>query len=57
MFVIEQKRCVKEDMKVLVAGGLVIEIGKDMNLAEAYGGFIGIVKFLRLGAKLLAETS
>lgn len=39
-----------------VASGLIIEIGKGISLAKAYGEFIGIARFSRPGAKLLAET-
>lgn len=39
-----------------VAGGSIIEIGKEINLIEAYGEFIGVARFSRRGAKLLAET-
>lgn len=54
--VIEQKRCIEEDMKVRIAKGLMAEIGKGINLSEAYGEFIGIAKFSKAGAKLLAEA-
>ncbi len=54
--VIEPKKCIEEDMKVRVASDLMIEIGKGISLSEAYGEFIGITRFSRAGAKLLAEA-
>ena len=32
------------------------EIGKGINLSESYGEFIGIAKFSKAGATLLAEA-
>ncbi len=52
--VIEPKKCIEEDMKVRVASDLMVEIGKGISLSEAYGEFIGITRFSRAGAKLLA---
>ena len=54
--VVEQKKCVEEDMRVRVVSGLMKEIGKGISLSEAYGEFIGIAKFSKAGAKLLAEA-
>ena len=44
-----------EEMKVKVRKGLVIDISKDMNAAEADGENVGIVKFGPAGAALLIE--
>jgi L-glutamine-phosphate cytidylyltransferase len=45
-----------EEMKVKVSDGLVVDIRKDMNPAEADGENLGMVKFSSTGAKrLIAE--
>jgi choline kinase len=42
-----------EEMKVKVNAGLVADISKNMNLLEAHGENVGIVKFGAQGAKIL----
>lgn len=44
-----------EEMKVKVREGVVVDISKEMNPAEADGENVGIVKFGPAGAKLLIE--
>lgn len=53
--VVEKKRCVAEDMKVMVRGNLITEINKTMNLSKSYGEFIGIAWFSKKGAAVLAN--
>lgn len=45
----------EEEMKVKVNDGLVIDIRKDLNPAEADGENVGIVKFSRNGARHLVD--
>jgi len=45
-----------EDMKVKLENGRLKRIDKAINLKEADGEFIGIIKFSKAGASLLAET-
>jgi choline kinase len=45
----------KEEMKVKVRGGVVVDITKEMDPLEADGENVGIVKFGAEGAKLLIQ--
>ena len=47
---------VEEAEKVVMAGGKIKQIGKHLTLSETNGGFIGVAKFTRKGAKILRET-
>jgi len=44
-----------EEMKVKVSDGLVVDIRKDLDVAEADGENVGIVKFSAEGARRLVE--
>ena len=46
----------EEEMKVKVSDGLVVDIRKDLDPAEADGENVGIVKFSRTGAKHLMDA-
>ncbi len=54
--VVEQKKCVEEDMKVRVINNLVVEIGKKIALPDTYGEFIGIAKFSKAGSTVLSSA-
>ena len=45
----------EEEMKVKISDGLVVDIRKDMDPAEADGENVGIVKFSPAGAKRLVD--
>ncbi|HJP91467.1 MAG TPA: phosphocholine cytidylyltransferase family protein [Pyrinomonadaceae bacterium] len=45
-----------EEMKVKVANGLVVDIRKDLDPAEADGENVGMVKFSNAGARRLVDT-
>jgi len=45
-----------EDMKVMLEGGLIQEVNKDIPLKKAGGEFIGIAKFMGDGVRYLKET-
>jgi len=45
-----------EEMKVKVANGLVVDIRKDLDPAEADGENVGMVKFSSAGARRLVDT-
>jgi choline kinase len=45
----------EEEMKVKVSGGVVVDIRKDLDPAEADGENVGIVKFSPQGARRLVE--
>lgn len=53
---VDRKPCDAEDEKVKVAGDLVVEIGKTIPPAEAYGEFIGIARVSEEAAPRLREA-
>lgn len=53
---VEKKVCRKEDMKVKVKDGIIVEINKSMRPEEAYGEFIGIAKFSEKGVSKLIRV-
>jgi choline kinase len=52
VFLVEEKLCGDEEMKVRVENGLVIEADKAIEPAEAYGEWLGITKFEPQGASV-----
>jgi choline kinase len=54
--VVEQKKCVEEDMKVRVVNNLIVEIGKKIPLPDTYGEFIGIARFSKAGSAVLSNV-
>ena len=54
-FLVEKKSCGEEEMKVRVESGLVTEADKSIPLAEAYGEWLGIVKFGPDGASVFFD--
>lgn len=42
---IDRKQCREEEVKVIVRGQEILEIGKHLNPDECYGEFIGVAKF------------
>lgn len=55
VLVVDKKECDKEDMKVKVKNGLIIESSKEIPLSKAYGEWIGIAKFSKKINKILFE--
>lgn len=51
---VELKRCVEEEMRVVVRDGLVKNIDKTISRDEASGEFIGIAKISQRGADVLS---
>ncbi|MGB2651229.1 MAG: phosphocholine cytidylyltransferase family protein [Candidatus Omnitrophota bacterium] len=55
IFMVDKKKCDKEDMKVKVSDNLFVESSKDIPLDEAYGEWIGIAKFSSKGGQALFD--
>lgn len=53
VLMVDRKRCDKEDMKVRVENGIVVESSKDISIEDAYGEWIGIAKISKNGGKIL----
>ena len=56
VFLVEEKLCGDEEMKVRVKEGLVIEADKAIAPAEAYGEWLGITKFEPHGASVYFDA-
>lgn len=53
----QAKKCGKEEMKVLIEDGELVEISKELNPAQADGEFLGIAKFSKKTIPFFKETS
>lgn len=53
---IDGKQCREEEVKVIVDGEKILEIGKHLNPDDCYGEFIGIAKFSGSFVSLFRET-
>ena len=56
-FLIEEKLCGEEEMKVRVSEGLVIEADKAIAIKEAFGEWLGIIKFEPSGASAFFDEA
>jgi choline kinase len=55
VFLVEEKLCGDEEMKVRVEDGLLLEADKAVPPAEAYGEWLGITKFEPQGASVFFD--
>jgi choline kinase len=53
---IDCKQCREEEVKVIVDGDQIVEIGKHLNPDSCYGEFIGVAKFTGLFAARFRQT-
>lgn len=53
---IDRKQCREEEVKVMVEGNVIHEIGKHLDPAVSYGEFIGVAKFAGSFAQAFRET-
>ena len=56
IFVVEEKTCSGEEMRVREKEGCIIELSKGIPTEEAFGEFIGIAKFSEKGCRILMEV-
>ncbi len=53
VFVVEEKTCCGEEMRVRERNGCIVELSKEIPTEDSFGEFIGIAKFSEKGRRIL----
>lgn len=54
--VVDKRICQKSDMKVMLRNDRIVKINKTMPLKNAYGKFMGIIRFSKKGGRILLNV-